>query len=150
MNEAVGIGADDHPADDVKGARARPEPLTPPLDDALCAGAQKRPLGALGARFGRMGRMTLCEKFPADFLGNFALDRGGGVRLAAITHASHAELGPDRPLVGPLVHELHQPGIVLRQVDHQPDQLVAAPASLLAEALALEPHHPARGRARRN
>lgn len=61
-----------------------------------------------------MRRMTFGQKLLADFLGNLPLQCGNNLLLLALSHASHAEIRPHRTLVGPILDQLRQIGVVAR------------------------------------
>src|SRR3546814_13999530 len=89
----------------MKGGRAGAKLFAPGCDKPLGAGAQMNALGALRARFGRVRRMALGQKFLADLVGDLALERGGDLFFVGISHASHAEIRPHVARIGPRSEE---------------------------------------------
>ena len=91
-------------------ARCRLEQSRPALVDLLVFAR-----AALGARFGRMRRMTLGKKLLADFFGHLALQRGDDLFQLTLGHASHAKIRPHRAGIGPGFDEPCKLGIGRRQ-----------------------------------
>ncbi len=119
MDKSVGVGADDHAAGDVKHAGAGTEPLAAAIENPLRAGAQLDPLGAFGTRFRGMRRLPPRQKFLADLLGDLFRERIRRALVGRISHASYAQIRPDRARIGPFAEQRDQRIVIGGQVDHR-------------------------------